>query len=133
MRRYVDMYENGCANGDPITGGTMTLSGNDTQNCHGGPYFTGGTSNVRSLGVHGISGSGLVVKVFTTSACNDGSFIKDIAGDGYFTSDQGVRKLWNPGEALRIRFDIGSNKFHQSRQSLRVMMAKLCFPYLYLG
>ena len=48
------------------------------------------SNEVRSVDVHGISGSGLVVDMYGTIGCNKDSYITSIAGDGCTTSDERV-------------------------------------------
>ncbi|KAL8870454.1 MAG: hypothetical protein Q9174_003508 [Haloplaca sp. 1 TL-2023] len=91
---YVDFYENDCDEGNPPSGGTLTVSGKDGEpltrgsGCGGGAGHPGG-SNSRSLGINGISGSGLVVDVYAFKDCNEDSFITSIAEDDCFTSNTG--------------------------------------------
>ncbi|KAI4169307.1 MAG: hypothetical protein LQ343_005805 [Gyalolechia ehrenbergii] len=70
----------------------MTLSGKDgeEQECNGGPLHDSGADVSRSVGVNGISGSGLVVDLYAAQGCPDDSFLTTIAGDDCFVSSKGV-------------------------------------------
>ncbi|KAL8706617.1 MAG: hypothetical protein Q9201_000364 [Fulgogasparrea decipioides] len=90
--RYVDFYEHGCEPGAKPATGTMTLSGKDGEEqpeCRGGPLHEDGADVSRSVGVNGISGSGLVVDLYAANGCPDDSFLTSIGGDDCFTSSTG--------------------------------------------
>ncbi|KAL8834867.1 MAG: hypothetical protein Q9170_003567 [Blastenia crenularia] len=103
---YVDFYEHGCEEGAKAGTGTMTLSGKDGEEkeCNGGPLHEDGADVSRSVGINGISGSGLVVDLYAAQGCPDDSFLTTIAGDDCFTSDKGFSRD-HPGPkfaALRL-------------------------------
>ncbi|KAL8727004.1 MAG: hypothetical protein Q9181_005861 [Wetmoreana brouardii] len=114
--RYVDFYEHGCEEGAKSATGTMTLSGKDGEEqpeCGGGPLHEDGADVSRSVGVNGISGSGLVVDLYAANGCPDDSFITSIAGDDCFTSSTGLPEVLQSGKqaekaAQRIHNDIAS-------------------------
>ncbi|KAL8761298.1 MAG: hypothetical protein Q9184_002567 [Pyrenodesmia sp. 2 TL-2023] len=86
---YVDFYENACKGDAKPATGTMTLSGKDGEpqdGCRGGPLHKSGDDTSRSVGVNGISGSGLVVELYAAQDCPPDSFLTTIAGDDCFTS-----------------------------------------------
>ncbi|KAL8659353.1 MAG: hypothetical protein Q9226_000473 [Calogaya cf. arnoldii] len=91
---YVDSYENACK-GDAKPGtGTMTLAGKDgepSDECRGGPLHKSGDDTSRSVGIKGISGSGLFVELYAAKGCPPESFLTTIAGDDCFTSTESVR------------------------------------------
>ncbi|KAL8806412.1 MAG: hypothetical protein Q9182_001327 [Xanthomendoza sp. 2 TL-2023] len=95
---YVDFYDKGCEDGAKPATGVMTLSGKDGEEqseCRGGAMYSTGPDdnnpqfNSRSVGINGISGSGLVVDLYAARGCPKESFITSIAGDDCFTSSKG--------------------------------------------
>lgn len=84
--RNIEFYEHGCEKGTKPATGTMTLSGEDgePQGCEGGPLHPSGSDTSSSIGVNGISGSGLVVEVYAEDGCPPESKSAEIAGDDCF-------------------------------------------------
>lgn len=93
MTRYVDFFEKGCEEGNRPATGTMTLAGKDgeEQECSGGPLHESGADTSRSVGINGISGSGLKVELYAARDCPEDSFITSVAGDDCITSSTAVR------------------------------------------
>ncbi|KAL8897615.1 MAG: hypothetical protein Q9192_002486, partial [Flavoplaca navasiana] len=91
---YVDFYEDACKPGAKAATGTMTIAGgeglaDDRQDeCLGGPLHPSGDDTSRSVGVNGISGSGLIVELYAARGCPQDSFLTTITEDDCFTSTE---------------------------------------------
>ncbi|KAI4183415.1 MAG: hypothetical protein LQ348_004688 [Seirophora lacunosa] len=86
---YVDFYENACKGGAKPATGTMTLAGegeDGLDECRGGPLHKSGDDTSRSVGVNGITGSGLVVDLYAARGCPADSYLTQITEDDCFTS-----------------------------------------------
>ncbi|KAL9011606.1 MAG: hypothetical protein Q9173_003567 [Seirophora scorigena] len=86
---YVDFYENACKEGARPASGTMTLAGEGEDGldiCRGGPLHKSGDDTSRSVGVNGITGSGLVVDLYAARGCPEDSYLTQITEDDCFTS-----------------------------------------------
>lgn len=74
----------------------MTVSEADgvERDCAGGPLHEDGADVSRSVGINGISDSGLVVDLYAAQGCPDDSFLTTITEDDCFTSSKGVSVLF---------------------------------------
>ncbi|KAL8852454.1 MAG: hypothetical protein Q9221_002684 [Calogaya cf. arnoldii] len=90
---YVDFYENACKRDAKPGTGTLTLIGDDGEpqeggidGCKGGPVHPSSSSNSRSVGVNGITDSGLIVEIYAAKGCPRESFLTTLGEDDCYTS-----------------------------------------------